>query len=55
MDIKKFDISIHLGGTSDVVLYVPCFGVGFCTVSPSVCLDDVYFGLPYYMLSLYCD
>ena len=28
-----------------MVLHVPCFGVRFCTVSPSVCLDDVYLGL----------
>ena len=28
-----------------MVLYVPCFGVSFCTVSPSVCLDDIYLGL----------
>ena len=32
-------------GTSDIVLYVPCFGVSFCTVSPSMCLDDIYLGL----------
>ena len=31
-------------GTSDVVLYVPCFGVSFCTVSPSECLDYIYLG-----------
>ena len=23
------------------VLYVACYGVSFCTVSPSVCLDDI--------------
>ena len=30
------------GVTSGVVLCVLCFGVSFCTVSPSVCLDDIY-------------
>ena len=29
------------GGTSDLVLYVACFGVSFCVVSPSMCLDGV--------------
>ena len=33
------------GVTSDVILYVPCFGVGFCTISPSVCLVDIHLGL----------
>ena len=28
-----------------MVLYVPCFGVSFCTVSHSVCLDNIYIGL----------
>ena len=28
------------GGTSDVVLYVACFGVSFCTVSP-MCLECI--------------
>ena len=32
------------GSTSDVILCVPCFGVSFCTGSPSVCLDDIYLG-----------
>ena len=27
--------------TSDVVLYVAGFGVTFCTVLPSVCLDNI--------------
>ena len=28
-----------------MVHYVPCFGFSFCTVSPSVCRDDIYLGL----------
>ena len=28
-----------------MVLYVLCSGVRFCTVLPSVCLDDIYSGL----------
>ena len=28
-----------------MVHYVACFGVSFCTVSPSVCLDNSYLGL----------
>ena len=32
------------GGTCDMVLYVPCVGVDFCTVSPSACLIDIYLG-----------
>ena len=28
-----------------MVLYVPCFGVSFCTVSPSACLGDIYLSL----------
>ena len=31
------------GGTSEVVLYVACFGVSYCTASPSVWLDDIYY------------
>ena len=30
---------------SDVVLYVLCVEFSFCTVSPSVCLNDIYLGL----------
>ena len=30
-------------GTSDVDLYVPCFGVSFFTVSPFVCLSIFIF------------
>ena len=30
-----------VGGTSDLVLFFACFGVSFCTVSPSVCQDDI--------------
>ena len=26
-------------------LYVPRFGASLCTVLPSVCIDDVHFGL----------
>ena len=33
------------GGTSDVVLCVPRFGVSVYTVSPFVCLDDIYLSL----------
>ena len=29
------------GDTSDVVLCVACFVVSFCTVTPSVCQDDI--------------
>ena len=34
-------IILVTAGMLDVVLYVHCFGVCFCTVSPSVCLDDI--------------
>ena len=27
------------------VLYVPCFGVSFCTDTHSVCLHDIYLGI----------
>ena len=30
---------------SGVFLYVACFGVSFCTVSPYVCLDGIYLGV----------
>ena len=33
------------GGTSVVILYVACFGVGLCASLPSMCLDDVKLGL----------
>ena len=36
-----FDILCNFE-TSDVVLFYHCFGVSFCTVSLSVCLNDVY-------------
>ena len=28
-----------------MVFYVPSFCVSFCTVSPSMCQDDIYVGL----------
>ena len=28
-----------------MALYGSCFGVSFCTISPSVCLDEIYLGL----------
>ena len=39
------------GDTYYLVLYVPCFGVSFCTVSTSMCLDDIfifYFEIPFF-------
>ena len=36
--------NITQANTSFVVLYVPSFCVSFCTVSPSVCLNDIYLG-----------
>ena len=33
----------YQSATFGVVLYVACFGVSFCTVSPSVRLDHIQF------------
>ena len=42
---SNFELRPCHGGTSDVVLYVPCFAVSFCTVSPSEYLGAIYLGI----------
>ena len=36
-----------------MVLFIPCFGVSFCTVPPSVCLDDIYLGSGSFLATLW--
>ena len=45
-EVKRCPYSLCLIIASfNVVLYVPCFSVSFCTLSPYVCLDYIYLGL----------
>ena len=37
-----------------MLLYGPCFGVSFCTVTLSVCLDDTYLGLDS-LVATFCE